>query len=338
MTIKNTKIVRTICFFTRHPAEKLPVIDSLKKRVKALGYLVQTTRLCVPSIEEAIKLQRLSTDHLLAVGSLPLDEIRANFETLTQSDISFNLDLTGQIITSEAVDVLFQLIKQAPAQTFSFAYVFNNRPSSPFFPSATYEREGFSIGLQSTNLADGATTQDEWLAAMGESWQELVAAFADDSEFLGIDGSVAPLNDGTSSYVALVNQLSGDFSRSVTTDFHLKVTNHLKTQNPQPIGLCGLMFPCLEDDLLAKEYEAGNFSIERNVFLSLHSGLGIDTYPIGVNESPGRVLEILQLVQGLAAKYDKPLSVRLVSDGKAKIGEQTDFQNQYLEDVKLLAL
>ena len=35
-----------------------------------------------------------------------------------------------------------------------------------------------------------------------------------------------------------------------------------------------------------------SFSIERNLFLSLHSGLGIDTYPIGIDEQPERVLEI----------------------------------------------
>ena len=36
---------------------------------------------------------------------------------------------------------------------------------------------------------------------------------------------------------------------------------------------------CIElcNDIIAEEYEKGNFSIERNVYLSLHSGLGIDT-------------------------------------------------------------
>lgn len=93
------------------------------------------------------------------------------------------------------------------------------------------------------------------------------------------------------------------------------------------------MFPCLEDFELADEFEKGNFTVERNIYLSLHSGLGIDTYPIGIDESPQRVLEILKLIQGLSNKYNKPLSTRFVSDGKAKIGQKTDFQNQYLKDV-----
>ena len=98
------------------------------------------------------------------------------------------------------------------------------------------------------------------------------------------------------------------------------------------------MFPCLEDFELASEYEKGNFPIERNIFLSLHSGLGIDTYPIGIDESKDRVLEILSLLQGLSNKYKKPLSARFVSDGKARIGEKTDFKNQYLKDVVIRRL
>ena len=124
----------------------------------------------------------------------------------------------------------------------------------------------------------------------------------------------------------------------MTQDLYLRITNFIKHENPKPIGLSGLMFPCLEDFELADEYEKGNFSIERNIYLSMHSGLGIDTYPIGIDESPQRVFEILSLLQGLARKYQKPLSARFVSDGTAKIGEQTHFKNQYLKDVVLKPL
>jgi uncharacterized protein (UPF0210 family) len=98
------------------------------------------------------------------------------------------------------------------------------------------------------------------------------------------------------------------------------------------------MLPCVEDFSLAEEYERGNFSIERNLFLSLHSGLGIDVYPIGLDEDRGRVGEILSLIKGLAEKYNKPLAARFVSDGRAKIGQKTDFRNQYLKDIVIRAL
>ena len=113
----------------------------------------------------------------------------------------------------------------------------------------------------------------------------------------------------------------------------MKITDFIKKENPKPLGLCGLMVPCLEDFELAEEYAKGNFTIERNLFLSLNSGLGIDTYPIGTDEDIEKVTQILKLVQALSNKYQKPLSVRFVSDGKAKIGEKTDFKNKYLQDV-----
>lgn len=69
-----------------------------------------------------------------------------------------------------------------------------------------------------------------------------------------------------------------------------------------------------------------------------NSGLGIDTYPIGIDEDPVRVVEILKLIQALSNIYQKPLSARSISDGKSKSGGKTDFQNQYLADCTVRAL
>ena len=162
--------------------------------------------------------------------------------------------------------------------------------------------------------------------------------FASDSRFLGLDSSVAPLVSQSGSFVAFIKRLGLDFSKTVTTDLYLTITDFIKKNNPKPVGLCGLMFPCLEDAELANEYENGNFSIERNIYLSLHSGLGIDTYPIGIDENPQRVLDILKLLQKLSNKYSKPLSARFVSDGKTRIGGKSDFRNQYLKDVTIKKL
>ena len=164
-------------------------------------------------------------------------------------------------------------------------------------------------------------------------WDEVAALFRDSPTFLGIDSSVAPLFRGKSSLIHFVRRVSGGFSKAATTDLFLRLSRFVALENPKPVGLCGLMLPCLEDFELAEEYEAGEFTVERNLFLSLHSGLGLDTYPIGVDEDPARILQILQLLRGLSAKFSKPLSARFVSDGKAKIGELTAFHNPFLKDV-----
>jgi len=271
---------------------------------------------------------------LLGAGSIDMKRLGSELSYFyTDRNVSFSIDLTNENISKEHVNVLFDLIKNKPEKTFNFSYIFNNQLSSPFFPSAEMEKEGFSIGLQSTDLSDGCKTVEEWLDKTKEAWDEINNIFKNDKDYLGIDSSVAPLFEGKSSLVDLVEAAGQKFNDSVLTDTYLKITEFIKTKNPKSVGLCGLMFPCLEDFGLAREYEKGNFTLERNIFLSLHSGLGIDTYPIGIDEDHEKVINVLKTVQGLSNKYKKPLSARFVSDGKAKNGDKTDFQNQYLKDV-----
>lgn len=333
----DNKIIRSICYFTNQPTEAtIETVEQLAKRAENQGFEIQTKRICSPRIDLILKLseQYSSEEWLLSIGSQTLETISQNLPNLAASkDINFNLDLTAINISQKDVELLFKIIKINPKTTFNFTYTFTNPASSPFFPSGNYQKDGFSIGLQATDLSENCQTLDEWLDKMKIAWAELVELFARDVDCLGIDSSVAPLFTGISSFIYFIKKLGMDFAQSTTTDTYLKITNFIKTQNPKPVGLCGLMLPALEDFDLANEYENGNFPVERNLYLSLQSGVGIDTYPIGIDESPKRVLEILKLTQGLAAKHNKPLSIRLVSDGKTKIGQKTDFQNQYLKDV-----
>ncbi len=336
-----TKIVRSVCFFSKKPYSEIgQKLDEVELNLQRAGYEIQTRRLCAPTSIREIGLLE-TPGMLLSVGTLNKAQVELQFDEFVRSEnVSFNVELCHQDKIDEYfVDLLFEIISRNASKTFNFTYVFNNRPSSPFFPSAAYVQEGFSIGLQSTDLSEGCTSLDQWLGNMQRCWLEIHEMFGPDSGFLGIDSSVAPLFSGKSSFINFVNRLSPrGFSPTTVTDFYLKITKFLRNHNPKPIGLCGLMLPCVEDFSLAEEYERGNFSIERNLFLSLHSGLGIDVYPIGLDEDRGRVGEILSLIKGLAEKYNKPLAARFVSDGRAKIGQKTDFRNQYLKDIVIRAL
>jgi len=277
--------------------------------------------------------------YIFAAGSITSLSIYKYLNRLLScANTHWNQDLTVKEIEKSDAQILFEIIENKADKTFNFTYVFNNRSSSPFFPSANYLDEGFSIGLQSTDLSLGCNSLNEWLENQKSAWQEIYGMFASDSRFLGIDSSVASLVSDSGSFIGFLKRLGLNFSQTVTTDFYLTITDFIKKNNPKPVGLCGLMFPCLEDGELAAEYEKGNFTIERNIFLSLHSGLGIDTYPIGIDEKPERVWEILKLLQKLSNKYNKALSCRFVSDGKTGIGGNSDFQNQYLKDVVIRKL
>ena len=341
INMDTNKIIRAICYFTKQPtAEIVSKLNELEHEFTQSGYVVQTKRLCSPQlIPNEFEAQVSDTDILLGVGSYTLNHLRdmlPNFYATKR--VFFNLNLTNETISTNHAQILFDLIADKPALTFHFTYVFNNIPSSPYFPSGEYQSDGFAIGLQSTDMAYECTHLEQWFEKMNAMWKDIDAIANKHNDFLGIDSSVAPVFAGKSSLVNFIKKMKMTFSQSATTDTYVKITEFIKKINPKPVGLCGLMLPCLEDFELADEYEKGEFTIERNIFLSLHSGLGIDTYPIGIDEKPERVEEILKLLQKLSNKYKKPLSCRFVSDGTTKIGEKTNFQNQYLKDVVVRSL
>ena len=339
--MSNQKIVRTVCVFTQNPDESvLQKLDAIVQKLEHKGYLVQTKRVSstVGNLEKLTELTTKGIEYISA-GNATLAEARQLLPTFyANKALSFNIELAQEEITKDHVRLLQEIISTDASKTFSFTYTFNNAPSSPYFPSARYEKDGFAIGLQPTDLSQGCNTLEEWLSKLKQVWKEINALFAEEQDFLGIDSSIAPLLEGDSSFVNFIKRIGMTFEESVTTDTYTRITKYIKEQNPRPVGLCGMMLPCTEDFELTAEYEQGNFTIERNIFLSLHSGLGIDTYPIGIDEKPERIVEILKLLQSLSNKYSKPLSARFVSDGKAKIGDKSDFQNQYLRDCVIRAL
>lgn len=336
--MNDSKIIRTVCVFRGSiSGNEEDILERVSGMLKASGFVIQTNRVCSPL--GFGEMESFPDNIFTSIGGMTMSYLEDNLSTFYKSKDNFNLELANEVISLEHVDVLFDIIEQAPAKTFNLTYVFNNAGSSPYMPSATYVVDGFSVGLQPTDLAVGCTTLEEWFQRSEVAYSEIMDAIGDEEGFLGIDSSIAPLFEGTSSLVNFIKKIDHrGFSHSVTTDIYTQITAFIKENNPKPIGLCGIMLPCLEDFELAHEYEKGEFSVERNIFLSLHSGLGIDTYPIGVDERPERVLEILQLVQALSNKYSKSLSVRFVSDGKAKIGDKTDYQNSYLYDVFIQSL
>lgn len=331
------KIIRTITQFVGDIDKlNLDLLTDTKGVFISNGYKVQTLRVCHPgNFGEG---DSLPQDVLVSVGRKPLDYITDNFKLFVSSRDNVNLDLSNVEVQMEHVLLLFRIIQEIPSKTFNFTFTFNNAKSSPYMPSADYEQDGFSVGLQPTDLSESVTSISQWFERMHDVYSEIVNLMKGNNQFLGIDSSIAPLFENESSLINLIKRLNGNFSDSILTSIYTDITNFIKQDNPKPVGLCGLMVPCLEDFELAREYEQGNFSIERNLFLSLHSGLGIDVYPIGVDEDKDKVLNILKLVKALSDKYNKPLSVRFVSDGKAKIGEKTNFNNHYLYDTIVRAL
>lgn len=330
------KVIRTVCLFADHPSEgALARLEHLSDALSSRGFSVQTRRVCSPDMPRVFEMDRRTDKPVLfSIGMQTYDRALSILpEFLSAKTVNFNVDLTSEHIETRHTGLLSSVIRENAGKAFNFAYTFNNAASTPYFPAASYDTNGFAVGLQSTDLSEGCSTIEAWLDRMKAAWSEIDAVCSSEKGFLGIDTSIAPLFAGRGSFINFIKRTGRDFGSSVTTGVYLRIARFIQEAYPKKVGLCGLMFPCLEDFELAAEYEQGNFTIERNVFLSLHSGLGIDAYPIGVDERPERIAEVLTLLQGLSNKYRKPLSARFVSDGKAGIGQLTHFGNPYLKDV-----
>ncbi len=339
MINNSDKIIRTVCRFEEKVTQDtIRDLEEDKKLLESEGFSVQTLRVCPAgiSLKEAGAL-KLDPSVFIGAGTIDREEAETGLKYFLEAEnVSFNIEPSGSV-EIEDINILFKIIKERPEKTFNFAYTFNNVHSSPFFPSSNFLKPGLSIGLQPTDLAYQCSTTSEWFSNMERTWSTIYDMFRE-RDLIGIDSSIAPLYSGKSSLINFIKKINGTFNDAATSDTFLKISGFIRDRNPAPAGLCGIMFPCLEDFELADEYEAGNFSIERNIYLSLHSGLGIDTYPIAVDESQERVLQVLRLLKGLSDKYRKPLAARFVCDGRSKEGEKSEFNNIYLKDVILRKL
>src|SRR3972149_1931635 len=266
----NDKIVRSVCYFTDNPNES--IVDRVKSLVGKLvngGFIIQTKRICSP-LNQPSQLDNIihDEDFLVGIGTILFGRVTDIIKDFYKTKrVAFNIELSNELIKNEHIQILFDIIKNAPHNTFNFAYVFNNKSSSPYFPAAAYESDGFSIGLQPTDISKGCESLDEWLVKLKSTWEDIHELFSDEKDYLGIDSSIAPIFSGKGSLVNFVKRLGLSFSHSVTSDFYLRITSFMKENNTKPVGLGGLMMPCLEDFELADEYEKGNFSIERNIFI-----------------------------------------------------------------------
>ena len=90
------------------------------------------------------------------------------------------------------------------------------------------------------------------------------------------------------------------------------------------------MVPVLEDNLLAKRWAEGTFSIDSVLAYSAVCGTGLDTIPLPGDVSLDQMERIFSDVASLAVKWNKPLSARLQPIAGKKAGDQTDFNNPSL--------
>ena len=109
-------------------------------------------------------------------------------------------------------------------------------------------------------------------------------------------------------------------------------------------GYCGIMLPLCEDQQLAqlvkKPPGSKHRKLEISDLLSISSvcGVGIDTIPLAEDVSEDKLTSLLLDMAGLASRWNKPLSCRVLPFTGRKAGDQTDFVSPYMFNTQVFEL
>ena len=211
---------------------------------------------------------------------------------------------------------------------FYFTALANCPAGSPYFPAA-YHAGGspqFAIAVEAAGLVLDSLSGAPTLLAARQRLQEaieqeargLAAAAGQLAEisgiaFGGIDFSPAPApSPGNGLAEALEALGTGRVGESGAIFAAAFVADAIGRADFQRCGFSGLMFPVLEDTLLAERAAAGSLTIADLLSYAAVCGTGLDTVPLPGDVSQDTLTAILLDVAALAVRLNKPLTARLL--------------------------
>jgi uncharacterized protein (UPF0210 family) len=233
---------------------------------------------------------------------------------------------------------------------FRFAATAMLKPLGPFYPSAYHTGAGgeFSLGFEAANIVQNVfgATHGDFEASVTELTRQLTkhartgeevgneVAASSGWTFVGVDPTPAPM--GNASIGDAIERFTGSkFGANGTMTAALAITSAVKAVKAKQIGYAGLMLPVMEDKRLAQRWAENRYEIDSLLAYSAVCAAGLDTVPLPGDVSEERVAKILGDVAGLAWKWHKPLSARLLPVKGRKAGDNTEFASPYLFNTTL---
>jgi len=259
-------------------------------------------------------------------------------------------------VVREAVKVIRYLSQNSPEgqANFNFAATAVVPPYSPFYPASWHDGPGrqFAIGLESANVIGqvfAATGYDPASAGPRLAAELLAHAAAVEGiargvesrtrySYLGIDTTPAPFDEVASIGAALESFTGGPLGTSGTLTGAAVVTQVVRSLPIKRVGLEGLFLPVLEDSRIALRFGEGRLSIDSLLSYSSVCGTGLDTLPLPGEVSDDQLAKIVGDVASLAAKWQKPLTARLLPVPGRTAGETTQFESPFLTNTVLQPL
>lgn len=230
----------------------------------------------------------------------------------------------------------------------------------PFFPFSRHEGDtlAFSIAMETTPVAlELARSARRHAWSLTEFQDRLIEALAHDMaavealgkalseatgfEYRGLDGSLAPFPDGSTSVASLVELLGPSPAGAHGSVFITSVlTEAIKAGGARAgarmVGFNGVMYSVLEDNGLTGANNLRALSLEKLALLSTVCGCGIDMVPVPgtmfAEDLSGLVLDIATL----AVRLRKPLGVRVLPVPNKAVNEYTELNLDFLCDSRVM--
>lgn len=233
----------------------------------------------------------------------------------------------------------------------------NCEPNTPYFPFAYHEGdEGFSLALEIVDefIMHATKNINQGLEQVRKSILDYfidnlsrINAIGIDIEnktgirYIGVDASLAPFPNGTTSVARLVEVLGvEDFGSNGSLFITSYLTGIIKTalakSRVRSVGFNGVMYSLLEDDNLALRNKQKNFTLDSLILYSSVCGCGVDMVPISGNVFYEEINSIILDMVALSTKLNKPLGVRLLPIVGKSANESTDFNYDFLVDTRVM--
>ncbi len=295
----------------------------------------------------------------LSLGPLMLDHddswIDKILDLLAKSDVIF---LTSEIAdTKGMVDIgrckaiakLVQELSTLKPDGFAnlqFAALANTTPGSPFFPVA-YHGGGlphFALAVEAGDLplkllaefskdTSKISLQEFQNMLINEIEREAAQLtlkaleLAEHSEFLfsGLDFTLAPFPLPERSLAGGLEGIGLTRLGAPGSTFAAAIlADAIRKAKYQKCGFSGLLFPVLEDTLLATRVGEGAVSLSDLLNYASVCGAGLDVIPLPGSITLETLTGILLDVAGLAIRLDKPLTARLMPIPGLNAGDAID--------------
>ncbi|MEJ2756940.1 MAG: DUF711 family protein [Anaerolineales bacterium] len=263
-------------------------------------------------------------------------------------------------LSLSAVQACAQIITElAPQDPNGFANLYftslaNVDAGSPFFPGAYHSggTPSFALATEAAGLAvsafESAATLNEGLEGLKSSLRKhatQLAATGDQVgaatgfQFTGIDFSLAPFPEESDSLGAALERMGvpkagmhGSLAGAAMLAAALDEVDFPR------VGFSGLLFPQLEDSVLADRAAEGVLTVKDLLMYSAVCGTGLDTIPLPGDIHADELSPLLLDLAALALRLDKPLTARLMPVPGKSAGDATSFNFAFFANSKVMPL